>query len=205
VRLRLEGRPEVRRVGDLHASATANARASGASWEGTVAAAGCGREGEAMAMAMATRWRWRLHLDQQCEHVVLVRMAAIRRRPLVVHQPAREVLRCTMSTRVSVFVRFTGNAYAPLRSSRSDLRVKARNASWLRSLGRTAQHAARRAWHGAMRVLSSVRQPKPQRGPKGQSVAPADRACPTAKRKGKAECRVPERPRYTRTWRFVRA
>jgi hypothetical protein len=51
VRLRLEGRPEVGRVGDLHASATAHARASGASWKGTVAAAG--REAMAMAMAMA--------------------------------------------------------------------------------------------------------------------------------------------------------
>ncbi len=67
------------------------------------------------------------------------------------------------------------------------------------------QRAARRAWHGAMRVLSSVRQPKRQRGPKGQSVAPVDCAGPTAKRKGKAECTVPERPPNTRTWRFVRA
>jgi hypothetical protein len=48
----------------------------------------------------------------------------------------------------------------------------------LHSLGRTAvQRAARHAWNGSMRVLGRVRQPKRQRGPKGQrlrlQIAPA--------------------------------
>jgi hypothetical protein len=113
-----------------------------------------------------------------CRHVRALH-GAVRRTP---HRAACIFAASSLSSR---------NAYAPLRTSRSDLRpqrVKARNAVWLRNLGRIAQRAARRAWYCAMWVLSSARQPKRQRGPKRQSVAPADCAGPTAKRMGKAEC-----------------
>jgi hypothetical protein len=74
--------------------------------------------------------------------------------------PRARAARCGAARTFAASSLSSRNAYAPFRSIRSDLRpqrVKARNTFWLRSLGRTMQLAASRAWHGAMRVLSSAR------------------------------------------------